>query len=191
MKKIIRFLILFLLSYSTTFVHAQTDPVEQLMTKITTQIQNKTLEQQKTTRKSLISKIPKIMPASSNKSISVYAMQLEITKKITEIEKKIESRKEDELHKKTEVIYISESEIGKIDPTLQNITNVRRIMLKSVNSERKRELLNALIQNTKLNIAAQKQAEYLSQTNDFYHTSKTGSTPADRATTQGYIFMIL
>lgn len=162
-----------------------------------TKIKDKPLEQQRKARGNFIKKIPGLISESGSKTLSTYVIKKKITTKIQAINKKIKSRLEDRTHIKTETYYVREDELERVDPMLSNLKLIRKNMLKSVNTERlqsdngEKELLNVLTLNDKLNIAAQKQAEYLSQANDFYHISKNGSTPADRVETEGYTFMLL
>ena len=118
-----------------------------------------------------------------------YALRTEIVKKILAINEKIQARADEQQHKKTETITILASEVGKVDPSVKDINVVRSNMLDVVNKERIAAGLSGLTLNTLLSKAAQLHAIYLAEhPEDFAHTTKAGSTPADRITAQGYKF---
>jgi len=94
-----------------------------------------------------------------------------------------------------EIVRISTGQ----EPTQQNTTTqptqdtqssqtdqTREDILRAVNAERAKVGAPALTLNEKLNTTAQKHAEYMSQTDDFAHTTKDWKTMVDRIEAEGY-----
>jgi uncharacterized protein YkwD len=60
-----------------------------------------------------------------------------------------------------------------------------------INPERARNDARPIAQNAKLTAAAQAHANDMAATNNFSHTSRSGTTPSDRARAQGYSFCFI
>jgi len=60
-----------------------------------------------------------------------------------------------------------------------------------INAERARHDARQVVENPKLTAAARSHANDMAATNNFSHTSRSGTTPSDRARAQGYSYCFI
>lgn len=85
---------------------------------------------------------------------------------------------------------VNTSTDNQINETLSDIdlVEIRYQMLQIINIEREKNWLSPVSLNDKLNLIAQKHAEYMAETNDFAHITKSWEKPYDRFVNWWYKF---